>query len=162
MSPTHFLLCSVLLIFAVSSALIYIPGIPVDQMNLYQLQVASNMLESDLINNLGKPTQNNSRTYVNAYTVNYFLQKLANDPGIANFNNVVAGSGATVVGSKNIIFGNNNQLTGNNNYIFSQNFNSSKLSSGPISNNLVLDNWLVYLVNIGYIPWDPRYAIASV
>lgn len=162
MPKSKAILCSVLLIFAVSSALIYIPGIPVDQMNLYQLQVASDYLQNDLNSNFGKPTQNNTKTYAYSYMVNYFLQKLVNDPGIANYTNVIAGSANTVVGNKNIIFGNNGKVLGDKNYVFSQNFDSTKVTTGNFNDNLILDNWLMYLVNIGYIPWDPRYAIMKV
>lgn len=156
------------LILAVRSALIYIPGIPVNQMNLYNLQVASDLLQRDLngtsMTNLqfNNSRRNNFTTYAYSYVTNYFLQLVANDPGIVNFNNVIVGSGSNVVGSKNIIFGNNNNITGSRSYVFSQNFDTSKVKNGSISDSLVLDNWLVELLKIGQIPWGANRAITNV
>lgn len=149
MSISKLLLLLAFSIFAVRSALIYIPGIPVNKMNLYRLQVASDLLQYDLngssTTNLhfNNPKRNNFTTYFYSYVVNHFLQLVANDPGIANFNNMMVGSGNTVVGSKNIIFGNSNIVNGNKSFVFSQNFDTSKVKNGSISDSLVLDNWLV-------------------
>lgn len=74
---------------------------------------------------------------------------------------MLAGSGNTVAGSKNIMFGNNNKVFGDRNYVFSQNFDSTRFGNA-ISDNLVLDNWLLYLRNIDYIPYDARYAITKI
>ena len=133
MSISKHILLLAFAIFAVRSALIYIPGIPVNQMNLYSLQVVSDLLQRDLngtsITNrhFNNNQRNNLTTYIYSYMVNYFLQKVANDPGIVNFNNLIVGSGATVVGSKNIIFGNNNKINGSRNYVFSQSFDTNKV-----------------------------------
>jgi hypothetical protein len=44
------------LVQACQSALIFIPGIPVDQLSLLRAQVALNIWEFDLMRNYGKPT----------------------------------------------------------------------------------------------------------
>ena len=67
------LLCLFKLILTVSSAMIFIPGIPVDQDNLFKLQVASNFLENDLNSNFGKPSQSNFQTYAYSYMTNFFF-----------------------------------------------------------------------------------------
>ena len=97
--------------------------------------------------------------YKDTYVANYFLQKVANDPGIASYNNVMVGGANSVTGNKNIIFGNNNTVSGNQNYIFSQNFNSSTVSNGSITNNLVLDDWVIQLLKMYLIPYGPSQAI---
>jgi hypothetical protein len=149
MSISKHILLLAFAIFAVRSALIYIPGIPVNQMNLYSLQVVSDLLQRDL-NGTSKTNlhfnnnrRNNLTTYNYSYMVNDFLQKVANDPGIVNFNNLIAGSGVSVVGRKNIIFGNNNKINGSRNYVFSQSFDTNKVKNRSISDSLVLDNWLI-------------------
>ena len=53
--------------------MIFIPGIPVDQDNLFKLQVASNFLENDLNSNFGKRSQSNFQTYAYSYMTNFFL-----------------------------------------------------------------------------------------
>ena len=67
------LLCLFKLILTVSSAMIFIPGIPVDQDNLFKLQVASNFLENDLNSNFCKRSQSNFQTYAYSYMTNFFL-----------------------------------------------------------------------------------------
>lgn len=149
MAISNYILLLAILLQATHAALIYIPGIPVNQYNLYGLQVASDLLERDLhgasLTNqpYNNPNRNNFTTYVYTSIVNYFLQLVANDPGIVNFNNVIVGSGDSVVGNKNIIFGNNNNVVGSRSYVFSQNFDTSKTKTGSISDSLVLDSWLI-------------------
>jgi len=136
------LLVTLLLIVGTTPAMIYIPGVPVDSMTLYQLQVACNMFQDRL---KADPSLSDSfQLYGDAYLTNYFLQKVANDPGIAQYNNVLYGEQNSVNhGNKNIIFGNGNKVAGSSNYIFSSDFDSSQVSSGSITNNLVLDDWLI-------------------
>jgi len=148
-----------LMVVGITPAIIYIPGVPVDQMTLYQLQAACNILQNDLANNPTLPRSMAFRFYSSTYLANYFLQKVANDPGIASYNNILVGAGNAVAGNKNIIFGNSNSVYGSNNYIFSQNFNSSAVSSGSISNNLVLDDWVIQLLKMYLIPFGPSQAI---
>lgn len=148
-----------LLVSNISPAVIYIPGIPVDQMTLYQLQAACNILQSDLDNNPHLPQSMAFRFYSDTYLANYFLQKVANDPGIASYNNVIAGGNNAVGGNKNIIFGNSNTVLGHQNYIFSQNFDSTKVSDEGINNNLVLDDWVIQLLKMYLIPFGPSRAI---
>ena len=120
MSPLPPLFIVLLLIASASPAMIYIPGIPVNSMTLYQLQVACNNLQDSLNANPHLPPSMAFKFYSDVYLANYFLQKVANDPGITAYNNVLAGEQNTVNnGNKNIIFGNGNQVTGNNNYVFS-------------------------------------------
>ena len=97
--------------------------------------------------------------YKDTFVANYFLQKVANDPGIASYNNVMVGGGNSISGNKNIIFGNNNAVSGTKNYIFSQNFNSSAVNPGSINNNLVLDDWVIQLLKMYMIPFGPSQAI---
>lgn len=99
--------------------------------------------------------------YGDVYLANYFLQQVANDPGIASYNNVLIGSGNAASGNKNLIFGNGNTVSGSSNYIFSQNFNGSAISSQDLSNNLVLDNWVIQLLKMYLIPFGPSQAIAQ-
>ena len=160
-SKTYSLLILVLMLAGISPAVIYIPGIPVDQMTLYQLQAACNILQTDLVNNPTLPRSMAYRLYSDTYLANYFLQKVANDPGIASYNNVLVGGGNSVAGNKNIIFGNNNQVTGNQNYIFSQNYNSSSANPDSTNNNLVLDDWLIQLLKMYLIPFGPSQAISN-
>ena len=155
------LLLLLLMIVGISPAVIYIPGVPVNQMTLYQLQAACNILQADLNANPSLPQAMAYRLYSDTYMANYFLQKVANDPGIASYNNVMVGGNNTLAGNKNIIFGNNNAVSGNQNYIFSQNFNSSALSSGSVSNNLVLDDWVIQLLKLYLIPFGPKQAISN-
>ena len=107
------------LVGVVSPAMIYIPGIPVNPMSLYQLQIASNMLQERLNQYPHLPQSQAFNMYADVYRTNYFLQKVASDPGIAAYNNVVYGSNNGVGGNKNIVFGHNNNVIGNNNYVFS-------------------------------------------
>ena len=113
-------LALLLLVASISPAMIYIPGIPVNSMSLYQLQVACNMLQDSLNANPHLPSYMGHHFYSRVYLANYFLQKVANDPGVAAYNNVLVGEQNTVNnGNKNIIFGNGNGVSGNNNYVFS-------------------------------------------
>ena len=160
-SITSSLLLLVLMVVGISPAMIYIPGIPVDQMTLYQLQAACNILQTDLVNNPTLPRSMNYRLYSDTYLANYFLQKLASDPGIASYNNVIAGATNYVAGNKNIIFGNNNQVNGSHNYIFSQNYNSSSASPDSVNNNLVLDDWLIQPLKMYLIPFGANQAISN-
>lgn len=152
---------AVLLVCTASAALIYIPDVPVDPMKLYQLQVSCNMLQNRLNLDPSLPKSLAYNYYADTYLANYFLQQVANDPGIVNYNNVLFGSNNTAVGNKNIIFGNQNQVFGSNNYVFSQGFNSSSVSNTAISNNLVLDNWLIKLYNMYLIPFNPKLALSQ-
>lgn len=151
----------VLLVVDITPAMIYIPGVPVNSMTLYQLQVACNMLQNDLNRNPSLPRSSGYKLYSDTYLANYFLQKVANDPGIASYNNVIYGAGNSVVkGNKNIIFGHGNTVAnGSNNYVFSQNFDSSQVNTSTNQNNLVLDNWLIELLKIYLIPFQPSQAI---
>lgn len=128
-------------------------------MTLYQLQVACDILQKELINNPTLPLSEAYTIYADTYLANYFLQQVANDPGIASYNNVIYGGSNNATGNKNIIFGAGNSVQGSNNYIFSQNFNSSALTNSSISGNLVLDNWLIQLLNMYMIPFGPSSAI---
>ena len=93
------------------------------------------------------------------FVANYFLQKVANDPEIASYNNVMVGGGNSLSGNKNIIFGNNNAVSGTQNYIFSQNFTTSAMSPGSTNNNLVLDDWVIQLLKMYMISLGPKQAI---
>ena len=84
-------LVAVLLVVSTSPAMIYIPGIPVNSVTLYQLQVACNMLQESLNANPHLPSHLAYKFYSHVYLANYFLQKVANDPGIAAYNNVLVG-----------------------------------------------------------------------
>lgn len=150
-----------ILTWSVTPALIYIPGVPVNPMSLYQLQAACNMLQRDLNIDPSLPQSMAYNYYAGTYLSNYFLQQVANDPGIVNYNNIIYGANNTAAGNKNIMFGNGNKVVGNNNYIFSQGFNSSAISNSSISNNLVLDNWLVELFDMYLIPFGPKQAISQ-
>ena len=143
MNSVTTLLLTLLLVWGSSSAMIYIPGVPVNPLTLYQLQVACNILQADLNNFPSLPQAYAYNFYGDVYLANYFLKQVANDPGILNYNNVLYGSGNTASGNKNIVFGNGNQVSGSNNYIFSEGFSSSAVSSGDINSNLVLDNWVI-------------------
>ena len=145
----------------VSPALIYIPEIPVNPMTLYQLQVACNILEADLNYDPRLPFKYANYYYNDVYLANYFLQQVANDPGIVNYNNILYGQNNGVVGNKNIIFGNTNTVYGSQNYVFSQNFDSSLISNTAISNNLVLDNWLIDLYRMYLIPFNPKLSLSQ-
>lgn len=103
----------------VSPALIYIPEIPVNPLTLYQLQVACNILQADLNYDPRLPFRYANYYYKDVYLANYFLQQVANDPGIVNYNNILYGADNGVAGNKNIIFGNGNTVYGSSNYIFS-------------------------------------------
>ncbi len=149
-----------LAVLQVFPALIYIPQIPVDPLTLYQLQVSCNILEADLNYNPNLPNRYADYYYGDVYLANYFLQKVANDPGIASYNNVLYGEGNVVTGDKNLIFGDGNSVLGSQNYIFSSNFSSQQVSSTAISNNLVLDNWLIDLYRMYLIPFNPRLALS--
>ena len=93
-----------------TAAVIYIPGVvPADPMSLYQLQAACNMLQNRLNEDPSLPRYKGFQLYADTYLANYFLQKVANDPGIAAYNNIITGANNTATGNKNLIFG-----TGNN------------------------------------------------
>lgn len=158
-SKVHSMLLLLLLIVGSSPALIYIPGIPVDQMTLYQLQAACNILEYNLDSNPTLPQSKAYKIYGDTYLANYFLQKLVADPGIASYNNVLVGNNISMSGNKNIIFGNQIALNGSQNYVFTQNFNSSAISQEAINNNLVLGNWAIKLLKLYTIPFGPSNAI---
>lgn len=130
-------------------------------MNLYQLQVACDKLTANLNLNPSLPKSKGYSFYADAYLANYFLSKVANDPGIANYQNVIYGSDNTLSGNKNIIFGANNNVNGNYNYIFSEDFDSSQLNPNSLNNNLVLDEWLIRLLNIPLIPFWPSKSIST-
>lgn len=117
-SSIRFLVIIGLLLLSCNSAVIYIPGVPVNSMTLYQLQVACDQLQNNLNSD---PTLSNSfKVYADTYLANYFLQKIANDPGIAAYNNVIYGDGNQIhQGNKNIVFGTGNSLKGSYNYVFS-------------------------------------------
>ena len=83
------LIMTILLFVSSNSAVIYIPGVPVNSMTLYQLQVACNILQDRL--NQDPSLSNGFQLYADTYLANYFLQKIANDPGIAAYNNVIYG-----------------------------------------------------------------------
>ena len=90
-SSIRFLVIIGLLLLSCNSAVIYIPGVPVNSMTLYQLQIACDQLQNNLNSD---PTLSNSfKVYADTYLANYFLQKIANDPGIAAYNNVIYGDG---------------------------------------------------------------------
>ena len=105
------LLVVLLLVVGTTPAMIYIPGVPVNSMTLYQLQTACNMLQDRL--NSDPSLSDSFQLYGDTYLVNYFLQKVANDPGIAQYNNVIYGEQNKVnSGNKNIIFGKGNSVSG--------------------------------------------------
>lgn len=60
-------------------------------MTLYQLQAGSDILLNDLRVDPSLPRTNAYKYYSDTYFVNYFLQKLANDPGLKDYSNVVMG-----------------------------------------------------------------------
>lgn len=129
-----------LLVTLVTSATIFIPGVPCDPMTLYQLQVGSDILLNDLRANPTLPVSKGFTFYKDTYFVNYMLQKLSNDEGLKHYTNVIYGKENGIKnGHKNIIFGNNNEVSGNNNYIFSEDFNSTAVKGTDIENHLVLD-----------------------
>ena len=101
-----------ILAISVQTAVIYIPGVPVNSMSLYQLQVACNMLQEDLNLNPSLPASSGYTLYSDTFLAKYFLDKVANDPGIAAYNNILYGADNTAVGNKNIIFGNGNKVAG--------------------------------------------------
>ena len=145
-----------------SAAVIYIPGVvPTDPMNLYQLQAACNMLQNRLNQDPSLPRYKGFQLYADTYLANYFLQKVANDPGIASYNNIIVGESNTASGNKNLIFGTGNSVTGSNNYVFSQDYDSSQTTNGSqeASHHLVLDDWLVELLKMYMIPFSPQNAI---
>lgn len=158
-SPLRALFLGSFLIAIAYSALIYIPQIPVNQMNLYQLQVACNILEGDLNSNPNLPQSMAYKLYADTYMSNYFLQMVAHDPAIVNYNNIIYGQNNTISGNSNIIFGGDNTVYGTSNYIFSENFDSTSVSNLPISNNLVLDNWLIDLYKMYMIAFNPKLGI---
>lgn len=135
----------VLCIIIGNAAVVYIPGVQIDPMLIYQLQATCNILQADLIATYGKSSENDINYYIKTYAVNYFLQQLSKNPNISAYNNIISGSNNTVLGSHSIIVGSNNYVNGSNNYIFSQDFNTS-LVGGSTSNSLVLDNWLINLL----------------
>jgi uncharacterized membrane protein len=126
------------------SALIYIPGIPVDQLSLLRAQIALNIWEIDLMENYGKPTENALNIKRNTDRVAQNLQVLSEE--LSPYNNAIIGSANGVKGNKNLIIGNSNTVLGSNNYIFTSNFNSLQDTkagaSGTMSNTLVSDNWV--------------------
>jgi hypothetical protein len=89
------------------------------------------------------------------------LQKVANDPGIAAYNNVLYGQDNIAAGNKNIVFGNDNAVLGSNNYIFSEGYDSTATTNGnqEASHHLVLDDWLIELLKMYLIPFSPKNAI---
>lgn len=143
----------------VSPALIFIPNIPVNQMTLFQVQVACDRLESELRTKYGTLLQDNMLLYAKVYLANFFLQQLSSDPGISSYSNVVFGSNTVTTGSKNIIIGSNGTIVGNFNYVFSQNFNSNAVEGQSINNSLVLDEWLIRLAEMYNIPFGSPTAV---
>lgn len=159
MNSATSLLLALLFIWGSSAALIYIPGVPVNPLTLYQLQVACNILQADLNNYPSLPSTYAYNFYGDVYLANYFLTQVANDPGIVNYNNVLYGANNIAAGNKNIIFGNGNTVSGSNNYIFSSDFNGTAVSSDSLNSNLVLDNWVIQLLKMYLIPFGPTQAI---
>ena len=105
------LLVVLLLVVGTTPAMIYIPGVPVNSMTLNQLQIACNILQNRL--NSDPSLSDSFQLYGDTYLVNYFLQKVANDPGLAQYNNVIYGEQNKVQsGNKNIIFGKGNTVSG--------------------------------------------------
>ena len=102
------ILLTLFMIISINCAVIYIPGVPVNSMTLYQLQVACNNLQNRL--NSDPSLSDGFSLYGDTYLANYFLQKIANDPGIAAYNNVIYGENNTAQGNKNIIFGAGNSV----------------------------------------------------
>ena len=107
------------------------------------------------------PRYKGFQLYADTYLANYFLQKVANDPGIASYNNIITGANNTATGNKNLIFGTGNNVSGSNNYVFSQDYDSSQTVNGNqlASHHLVLDDWLIELLKMYMIPFTPKNAI---
>lgn len=81
-----------------------------------------------------------------------YLQELSNC--LAQYNNVIVGTGNTVNGSKNFVIGNYDNIEGSNNWVFVSQF------TGKINGDLLVGNWRVQLDKSKYIIWSPRFAIS--
>lgn len=132
-----------LLLWSAWPALIYIPGVQVDPLMLYQVQVACDRLESTLRLNYGTVNQNDLDNYIKTYVANYFLKMLASSPQLAPYSNVIAGTNNTVKAANSIVVGNNNNVVGVGNFVFSQNYNA--VAAGNTGADLVLDEWDIKL-----------------
>lgn len=141
------LLISALALLAYPSlnALIFIPGVPVDQLSLLKTQIALNIWELDLINNYGKPTESPLNIKRNTDRVAQYLDNLSQQ--LSPYNDVVIGNSNGVRGSNNLIIGNRNAVVGSNNYVFSSDFSTlarktKATATGAMSHTLVSDNWV--------------------
>jgi predicted lipoprotein len=56
---------------------------------------------------------------------------------LAQYNNVIAGSGNAVNGNKNLVIGNYNNVEGNNNWVFVSKF------TGKVNGNLLIGTWRI-------------------
>jgi hypothetical protein len=126
-----------LLVWVSAPALIYIPGVQIDPVLIYQVQVSCDRLEASLRATYGTISESDIDYYVKTYAANYFLHQLSNAPPLRPYSNVVVGSNNTANTSHSIIIGNDNIVLGTGNYVFSQNFNS--VAAGATGNDLVLD-----------------------
>ena len=151
------LLLVVALLALSRAALIYVPGIPVDQMVLYQVQAACDNLQEEIEKKFGTAGQNNYKLFIQTYMATFYLKRLAADPGISKYNNIIYGGGNTASGNKNFMIGSSNQVTGDDNFVFSNDFQNNT----PIDNALVLDDWVVKLAHLYSIPLDAAKAIVN-
>ncbi len=76
-----------------------------------------NYLKSSLDDTFGTRYQNKVGYYVRTKLTESYLNDVSKE--LAQYNNVVAGSGNSVVGQKNLMVGDNNHVVGSENWIFS-------------------------------------------
>ena len=126
-----------LLIVGCSSAVIYIPGVTVDPIIIYQAQTAINRLQANLRATYGTAMQDSFDYYAKTWAANYFLQRLTQSEQLKPYSNIISGQNNTVTSSSSLIIGSNNQVAGNGNYVFTSNFNSA--AAGATGNDLVID-----------------------
>ena len=157
-SLTGLLFAAALLVTQSQQAMIYVPGLPIDPILIFKIQVACDRLENELRATYGTSLQRDFLIYAKIYMAEYFLNKLSKEPNIAQYNNMVAGDNSGAVGEKNIVIGNDNMIVGNSNYVFSKGFESDI----PVDNSLVLDEWLIDLFKSRKIPYyGAGYAVSK-
>jgi|LakMenEpi03Aug12_release.lakeMendotaPanAssembly.Ray.scaffolds.fasta_scaffold277618_1 hypothetical protein len=122
-------------------AVIYIPGVTLDPMVIYQAQTAINRLQANLRATYGTAMQDSFDYYAKTWAANYFLKQLTQSEQLKQYSNIVSGQNNTVASTSSLIIGNNNQVSGSGNYVFTSNFNSA--AAGGTGNDLVVDEWLV-------------------
>ncbi len=75
---------------------------------------------------------------------------------LAQYNNVIGGTGNGVNGNKNIVIGNYNVVNGSNNWVFISKF------TGNINGDLLVSNWRIELDKAIYVLINPRFVISNI